>query len=256
MKSFKRYLKEKVGANNASFASAGSSPATKFSGIMGFGSVSGDGPSANKPGKGEGKDISPEITAAVAAGVKRNNIVRDKETGAVQFRGMNGQLYSSPHAAIAASRPIVKAEMRNVPTLKTVNQVHEYTEVFTDLVKTGNIQLSYGQNGKISRIEYRSGDQDPVDPDGRPFQTTPPAAQPPVDRPNMDDLDPDGDGKPGPYPPDVIEPDDSGGGWGRWFVDIIDDWFEIQELERQVEQDFWDNVFQIPDSDGKTDKPG
>tara|TARA_R110002096_G_scaffold170068_1_gene342052 strand:- start:277 stop:1041 length:765 start_codon:yes stop_codon:yes gene_type:complete len=156
MKSFKTYLKEKASANNASFAAAGSSPATKFSGVMGFGSVSGDSPSANKPRKGDGKDITPEITAAIADGVKRNEIVKDETTGALQFRGLDGTLFNSPHAAIEGSfASLVRSFHANGSKNPMVD-----AEITTSRLKMGLIKPIFDKDGKYTGAEERAGDEE------------------------------------------------------------------------------------------------
>ena len=156
MKSFKRYLKEKASTNNASFAAAGSSPATKFSGVMGFGSVSGDSPSANKPRKGDGKDPTPEITAAIADGVKRNEIVKDETTGALQFRGLDGTLFNSPHAAIEGSfASLVRSFHANGSKNPMVD-----AEITTSRLKMGLIKPIFDKDGKYTGAEERAGDEE------------------------------------------------------------------------------------------------
>ncbi len=153
MKSFKTYLKEKTSANNASFASAGSDPATKFSGVMGFGSIAGDSPAANKPGKGDGKDITPEITAAITDGVKRNEIVKDETTGALQFRGLDGTLFNSPHAALESSfQHLVKT--LHVRGSKTPMAD---AEIISAHIKVGILKPIFDKNGKVKGAERSSG---------------------------------------------------------------------------------------------------
>ena len=152
MKSFKRYLKEAAASNNASFASAGSSPATPFTGLAGIGGIAGDTPAANKPGKGDGKDITPEITAAIDAGVKRNSIVQDKETGALQFRGIDGELQNSPHAAVENSRNgILKSAIKSGRRFP-----YAIGEQILGALKANAIVVTFDKGGKLE-----SADVDP-----------------------------------------------------------------------------------------------
>jgi len=152
VKSFKKYLEEKAAANTASFSTGGVAPVSaKFSGIGGV--LSGD-ISANLPQKGEGKDITPEITAAINAGVKRNSIVKDKETGSLQFRGLDGTLFNSPHAAIEGSRDAIIADAisRKIPYPQVA------ADEITALLKNNRYIITYDSNGKPIKGERNLSD--------------------------------------------------------------------------------------------------
>ena len=254
MKSFKRYIQEKALGNNASFSSAGSDPTTKFSGIMGFGSVSGDAPAApavtKKPGKGGGKDINPEITKAINYGVKTNSIVKDEKTGSLNFRGVDGKLYNSPHSAIAASYASYSNAGKNVFPPMINAKVAEY---ISELEKSGQLFYDYDSNGvvvsqnvvKDGRV-YRRGEGEtdyqevePIDlsPDGSgdwwpfpPSEKPPPKPKPkfptsPFPKPE----EPEEEKPPIPPPPPLPEFDDRP---REWWEDIFDDIGDILDDPR------------------------
>mgnify|MGYP001159567231 CR=1 FL=1 len=255
MKSFRRYLREVAAANNASFASGGSSPATKFSGIAGFGGVGSDTPAANKPGKGDGKDTSPEITATIDAGVKRNSIVKDKETGALQFRGLDGTLFNSPHAAIEGSRDAIIADAisRKIPYPQVA------ADEITALLKNNRYIITYDSNGKPIKGERNLSDAEnrdwwPTWDDMLPDWFNDPSDDI-APRPGDDTLKPQ---HPNPFPeprkpgdlPGIMDPNQDWNPWGLSprgpLFDILNDIFESWDQsvgQNERLRDNWDNRY-------------
>ena len=246
MKRFKKLLQEVAAANNASFASGGSSPSTKFSGVMGFGSISGDSPAANKPGKGDGKDITPEITAAINAGVKRNSIVKGKETGALQFRGVDGTLYNSPHAAIESSR----SDLVKTISTRGVRFSHAITEQILGAIKSNVILITFDNDGKFESAkinpEYRDWDWIP-DWFNNPEDDIKPRPGDPGIRPEGDPFNPQIPGPPGFIEPGVISPLDDlfdlFDGEGRWRRRLRDNWDDRYDKLKPNEWKRWQRQY-------------
>ena len=168
MKSFKKYLKEKT------LAVPDTTAEVKFSGVMGFGAVSGDSPSPNLVQKGDNKKPNLSVVITVQRGIKNGSIVKDEETGSLKFKSLSGEILNSQHAAIA--RTEIDLFSKGMKAGGDLGRVQSGAATIAEFIKTGRLGMEFGSAGEgtlvpINRVPppLRSGDDDGRQPEGKPL---------------------------------------------------------------------------------------
>ena len=162
MKSFKRYIKEVAAANTASFSSGGVAPAS--AGFAGIGGVLSGDISANLPQKGEGKTETKGVQIIISRAISKGSIVRDKETGSLKFKSVDGDEHISSHAAISKTETDLFARGIKGGVVPTVAQTNAAS--VAEFIKNGTLELTFdGGEARIVPVEYappplRSTDDD------------------------------------------------------------------------------------------------